>query len=99
MNTVKINQMCASAGVGNWIGGMLESSIGAGICIECASLPNMVYPSDLFPSDNYFWEEISPDKIEHTKPGFFALSDKPGNPFVPDRKILADRTIRHVRCV
>ena len=33
-----------------WIGGMLESSVGAGICLELAAMPNMAYPSDLFPT-------------------------------------------------
>ncbi|NLM78054.1 MAG: o-succinylbenzoate synthase [Ruminococcaceae bacterium] len=98
LHTLHINKLCASAGVGNWIGGMLESAVGSGICIECATLPNMTYPNDLFPSDNYYREELSEQRIELSAPGQMMPSLKPGNPFIPDPEILKKRTIRHVHC-
>lgn len=97
-NTLIINKLCMSAGVGNWIGGMLESAVGAGICIECATLPNMTYPNDLFPSDNYYEEELSKERIELSAPGQMLPSQRFGNPFIPDPDVLKKRTIRQVHC-
>ncbi len=45
----RINQLAQQAGIGCWIGGMLESAVGAGICVELAAMSNMVYPTTYFP--------------------------------------------------
>ena len=41
-NSVRIHDICQDAGVPVWVGGMLESAVGAAFCIELATLPNFV---------------------------------------------------------
>ncbi len=96
LNTVIINRLCAQAGVGNWVGGMLESAVGASLCLECAMLPNMTYPSDLFPSDVFYETELSVERLTHSAPGQMTSRNLAGNPFVPDPQVLEERTVTHV---
>ncbi|MAE61197.1 MAG: o-succinylbenzoate synthase [Planctomycetaceae bacterium] len=58
-NAVAIHDRCRDAGVPVWIGGMLESALGAAICVELATLPNVTYPSDLFPSSRFYHHDLS----------------------------------------
>ena len=39
LNAVKIHDMARDAGVDAWVGGMLESGVGAGICAALGTLP------------------------------------------------------------
>ena len=94
-NAKKINEMAESAGVGCWIGGMLESSVGAGICLELASMSNMVYPSDLFPSSRFYTEEISDNEVVFSSPAKMKPSNAFGNAFVPNEARLKARTVAH----
>ena len=61
-NAIAIHDFCQNEGIPVWIGGMLESALGASICIELATLPNCTYPADVFPSSNYYETDLcSPD--------------------------------------
>ncbi|MDW7657865.1 MAG: o-succinylbenzoate synthase [Bacillota bacterium] len=90
---LQINTICREAGIGCWVGGMLETAIGVGICIELATIGNMVYPSDLLPSSFFYEEELSLDRIVHSGPGRMKPSSKPGNGYVPDPQRLQARTL------
>ena len=94
-NSKKINELAASAGIGCWIGGMLESSVGAGICLELAAMSNMVYPSDLFPSSRFYTEEISDEEVVFSSPAKMKPSNAFGNAFVPREDRLKARTVAH----
>ncbi len=48
-NALKVHDMAREAGIPVWIGGMLESAVGASICVELATLDNFTYPGVLFP--------------------------------------------------
>ena len=52
--SLAIHDIAMDAGVGCWIGGMLESAVGAMHCAHLATLPNVRYPSDIFPSSRFF---------------------------------------------
>jgi o-succinylbenzoate synthase len=93
-NSLTINRLCKEAGIGNWIGGMLESAVGAGICIALATLDNMTYPSDIFPTSNFYRQELSQEEVVLTGPGQMNASEKPGNPFVPVPERLKERTLQ-----
>ena len=58
--------MCRDHGVPVWIGGMLESSVGAALCIELATLPNFTYPGDLFPSSKFYVQDLAEPALELT---------------------------------
>jgi O-succinylbenzoate synthase len=94
--STRINQLCADAGIGCWIGGMLESAVGAGICIELATIGNMRYPSDLFPSSAYYKNEISENEVVLSSPGKMMPSRVPGNAYEPVMAILSARTVESV---
>jgi O-succinylbenzoate synthase len=95
-NAIEIHNLCQEAGVPCWVGGMLESSIGAAICLALATLDNFVYPNDIFPSDRFYREEISEPKVELSGPGLMKVSDVPGIPYEPIPERLEERTISKV---
>lgn len=45
----EIQRLCQAAGVGWWVGGMLESGIGTAHALALASLPGAIYPHDMSP--------------------------------------------------
>ena len=96
-NAVKINEMAQQASIGCWIGGMLESAIGAGICLELAAMSNMVYPSDIFPSSRFYTEELSDNEVVFSSPGKMKPSNAFGNAFVPNEERLQQRIVAHKR--
>lgn len=97
-NAQRINQLAQQAGIGCWIGGMLESAVGAGICVELAAMNNMVYPSDLFPSSRFYTEEISQNEVVFSSPAKMRPSMAHGNAYVPEEAKLKQRTVAHKHC-
>ena len=95
-NTLQVNRMCQEANIGCWVGSMLETALGAGICIELASIGNITYPSDLFPSDCFFAQELTSERIELAGPGYVLPSRAPGNAYAPEMHVLAERTLEKV---
>ena len=75
-----INQLCAERGVSCWIGGMLESSVGASHCLALAALPNISYPSDIFPTDRFFAQDLVGRPMTLSGPGRMTLPDAGGFP-------------------
>ena len=62
-NAKEIHDLCQKASVPCWVGGMLESATGGTICAALATLPNFVYPADIFPSDRYYEADLSDNPI------------------------------------
>lgn len=91
-NSLDIHNLCRDAGIPCWVGGMLESSVGAGVCLELATLSNFTYPADIFPSDRFFTEEISPRTLALSSPGKMRVDDWTVYPFIPDLDRLNRRT-------
>jgi O-succinylbenzoate synthase len=54
---VAIHDLCHEAGIGCWVGGMLETAIGARICLALATLGGLTYPADVFPSARFFADD------------------------------------------
>jgi len=91
-NSIAIHDICRDAGVPVWVGGMLESALGAAICVELATLPNFTYPGDLFPSSRFYERDLSQPDNELTPARTFT-------PFTnglpePDADRLAEYTVR-----
>src|SRR5690606_978345 len=53
-NAVAIHDLCMEHGVPCWVGGMLESAVGQAPSLALATLPNIKYPSDVFPTDRLY---------------------------------------------
>ena len=73
-NCIDVNNMCRDAGIGCWIGGMLETAVGAGVCLELATIGNMTYPGDIFPTERFYETELSKNRIELAGPGYMLPS-------------------------
>lgn len=58
-NAIAIHDTCAAAGIPCWVGGMLESAVGANHCLALATLPNFKYPADVFPSDRFYQPDLA----------------------------------------
>src|SRR5205807_1968967 len=57
-NAVAIHDLCRARGVGCWVGGMLDSAVGAAHCVALATLPGFTYPADIFPSSRFYVQDL-----------------------------------------
>ena len=83
-NSIKINKMCQQAGIGCWVGGMMESDTGKSICAELALCDNMVYPHDIRAECDNYPEPIAVHPLQHTAPWQYSASTVAGTPIKPD---------------
>eukprot|EP01048_Picozoa_sp_COSAG05_P018119 COSAG05_NODE_2591_length_2863_cov_2.560781_2_plen_185_part_00 len=68
---LEIMALAKEHGIPCWIGGMLESAVGAQFCKALAALDNCSYPADIFPSAKFYRQDLSaPDILvwSRTKP-------------------------------
>jgi len=92
-NALKVHDLCRDAGIRCWVGGMLESSIGQGISIELATLDNIKYPSDIFPSSKFYTDDLGYPDIKLQDKGKIDVSKVPGIPYEPKKQMLAKVTV------
>lgn len=92
-NAKAIHDLAEQNGIPAWVGGMLESGIGAGICVELASLANFVYPNDLFPSERFYEQDLTEPALKVDPGCVFRVSDEPGTPYRPIQERI-DRVTR-----
>ena len=72
---------------------MLESAVGACHCLALATLPNIHYPSDIFPTDRFYKEDLADPPMVHSGPGQFRVSREPGVGAEPNPGRLARMTL------
>lgn len=94
-NALSIHDMSRDAGIPAWVGGMLESGIGAGIYIELATLGNFVYPSDLFPTSAYYQQDLTDPPLILNENCTFTASAVPGTPYHPVQERIDHVTKHH----
>ena len=75
---LSIHDICQQEGIPCWVGGMLESSVGAAHCIALATLSNFKYPSDIFPSDRFYKKDLSHPPITLSGPSEIKAFAGPG---------------------
>lgn len=66
---LQVHDVCQASGIPCWVGGMLESAVGQAIAAHFATLPNVVMPSDLFPSDRFYHDDITPVSLSMSAEG------------------------------
>jgi O-succinylbenzoate synthase len=59
-----IHDLCRAAGIPCWVGGMLESAVGARLCVALAMLDNFTYPADIFPSRRFYARDLAQPELE-----------------------------------
>lgn len=79
-NALDIHNLCAEQGIICWVGGMLESSLGASICVELGTLPNFRYPNDIFPTAHFHRTDLTETRLEFGQGLTFQPSSVPGIP-------------------
>jgi O-succinylbenzoate synthase len=55
----KVHDLGRAAGLGLWVGGMLETGIGRAAQLALASLPGFNLPGDISATDRYYKEDIA----------------------------------------
>jgi len=80
---LEIHRICKAAGVGNWIGGMLESTVGQGFALALATLENVRYPADVFPTSRFYREDLGEPALDLSGLSQMTIPDVPGMGFSP----------------
>jgi O-succinylbenzoate synthase len=97
---VQIHDLCLEAGIPCWVGGMLESSLGAHQCLSLATLPNFVYPNDIFPSSTYYRIDLCDPPVVLSGASQMTAPDTAGSGAEPNPARLKAQTLERVivRC-
>jgi O-succinylbenzoate synthase len=74
---------------------MLESAVGASHCLALATLDNIGYPSDIFPTSRFYARDLATPPMDHSAPGEFRAHDTPGTGAAPDPDMLGRCTLEH----
>jgi len=96
---LEIRDICEQAGVPCWVGGIVESGVGASHCMAMATLSNMKYPCDIFPSRRFFDKDLAVPEIvlsgpsQVTAPAGPGVGSEPG-PEQLERLTLQQETLR-----
>ncbi len=96
-NALAIIKVCEDRHIPCWVGGMLESAIGSSHNIAFATLPNIQYPSDIFPTSRFYEKDLGSHSIEHVAPSQFKAADLPGIGVAPDEQMIAKWAIEECR--
>jgi len=91
----KIHDLCYSHQIPCWVGGMLESAVGASHCLALATLPDFLYPNDIFPSNRFYEDDIGRPEMELSAPSTMTASNVPGCGVEPDMGELLNRLLAH----
>lgn len=83
-NALAVNQVAESAGIPVWIGGMAESAVGQAHAQALATLANVKYPSDIFPTDRFYATDLAEPPLELSGPSVMKLSNAPGIGHAPN---------------
>jgi O-succinylbenzoate synthase len=97
-NALVIHNLCRHAGIPCWVGGMLESATGAGVCTALAMLDNFTYPADIFPSSRFYHQDLAERPLELTAlpdgtPGVHAFADIPEPNWARLEKLCVERAV------
>ena len=90
-----ILEHCEARGIPCWVGGMLESAIGQLHNLAFATLSNIAYPCDIFPTDRFYWRDVTPQPLVHGAPSCFTAIDAPGIGAEPEFAYLERITVEH----
>jgi O-succinylbenzoate synthase len=90
-----VHDTCAERGIPCWVGGMLESAVGAHHCLALATLPNIRYPSDIFPSERFYAPDLAEPAVALSAPSQMTAPAGPGCGAVPHPARLHAQTLAH----
>ena len=95
-NALEVIRICEENNIPCWVGGMLESAIGSSHNMAFATLPNIKYPSDIFPTSRFFEKDLGRPEVNHSGPSQFMPSALSGIGVAPDEDFLKKLTIEQI---
>ncbi len=91
LEAVKIHDLCVTAGVPVWCGGMLETGVGRAANLALAALPGFTLPGDLSASARYFHHDITEPFV--LEDGYLRVPTGPGIGLEPHPDRLGEFTV------
>jgi len=79
----ELHDICKAAGIPCWVGGNLESGVGASVAVALGTLDNFVYPADIFPPGRFYREDLALPLVKFGK-------DEMGQPVAIPSKMYED---------
>ena len=93
----EIEEVCRTAGIPVWCGGMLESGIGRAHNIAMSTLEGFTLPGDVSASKRYWHEDIIEPAVEVTPQGTIISPEQPGIGFEVCQDRIAKLTVRRTK--
>ena len=93
----EVEEICRTAGIPVWCGGMLESGIGRAHNIAMSTLEGFTLPGDVSASKRYWHEDIIEPAVEVTPNGTIIASELPGIGFEVRRDKIDEISVRICR--
>ncbi len=90
---LRVHAITQAAGVGCWLGTMPELAIGGWAAVHFATLPNIVYPTDVESSDRWFVADITDPPIR-CQGGLIPVPTGPGLGVSLDRDVMERYRVR-----
>lgn len=90
-NALKIHDIAMRANIPCWVGGMLESSVGAHFCLALATLPNIKYPSDIFETARFWARDLGKPQMDLSGKSQFRAPETIGAGAEPDAEYMLER--------
>jgi O-succinylbenzoate synthase len=90
----KVHDVCQSANIPVWCGGMLESGIGRAHNIALSTLENFRLPGDVSASKRYWKEDIIEPEVTVSADGHIAIRDEPGTGYHVREDLIEKLTVR-----
>src|SRR5580692_8089516 len=90
----RVHDLCETAGIPVWCGGMLEAGIGRAHNIALSTLANFTLPGDVSASNRYWKRDVISPAVEITPRGTIALRDGAGFGYEIDHDFMKHVTVR-----
>ena len=91
---IAIHDLCQQSGISCWVGGMLESAIGQSHNLALATLANIRYPSDIFPTSRFYRQDLGEPELALSGPSQLRAAEAPGIGCEPHPERLARLTVQ-----
>jgi O-succinylbenzoate synthase len=91
----QVEEVCRTAEISIWCGGMLESGIGRAHNIAMSTLPGFTLPGDVSASKRYWHEDIIEPAVEVTASGTIIAPEKPGIGFAVKHDRIEKLSVRN----
>ena len=91
---VMIHDLCYTAGVPVWCGGMLETGVGRSANLALASLPNFALPGDISATDRYYAQDVTHERFTLNADSTIDVPTAPGLGITIDERAVKEFTLR-----